>query len=98
MTPSGRATPGCEAGTDAVDRRRMRRGLNRSRPRPARGATLGTRSSPVTRFLTLPRARATVHRSRVGEGADRRSRSVPAVRLGWGVLAALVLGLLAAGV
>jgi signal transduction histidine kinase len=53
----------------------------------------------VSRFLTLPRPRTTAQRARtVGGNADRRSRSVPAARLGWGVLAALALALLAAGV
>lgn len=53
----------------------------------------------MSRFLTPPRPGATVHRARtVGGSADRRSRSVTAVQLGWAVLAAVALALLAAGV
>src|SRR5690349_12568892 len=49
-------------------------------------------------MLTRPRT-TTVHRARsAGDGADRRGRSVLTVRLGWGMLAALALALLAAGV
>jgi signal transduction histidine kinase len=52
----------------------------------------------VSHFLTLPRARATVHRAPLpGASGDRGSRSALAVRLGWGALAAAVAALFAAG-